>query len=192
MPASRGGETERASSAARTGVEATDGETDVPAATVDVRRAATIRTSRSGAACPATGVAAAAAIAAYAWWATGLQPFTTRAYVAVGIPVAALTIAAVVARPGGSREGRSPASPAARQSPLRAALPWVLVLVLVAGLEAVGLALGGRSGRVPTLSTVVDHALAWHSVRFAMFCGWLATGWAPVFRAALCSRDKVA
>ena len=46
----------------------------------------------------------------------------------------------------------------------------------MAGLEAVGLALGGRSADVPTLSTVVDHALGWHLTRLLLFVGWLLIG----------------
>jgi hypothetical protein len=56
-------------------------------------------------------------------------------------------------------------------------------------LEVAGLALGGRSSAVPTLSTVVDHALAWHAVRFVLFLAWLALGWAPVVRQARVERQ---
>ncbi|MCQ4118126.1 hypothetical protein [Rhodococcus tibetensis] len=65
---------------------------------------------------------------------------------------------------------------------LLSVLPWLILLVLAVGLEGVGLALGGRSTSVPTLSTVIDYALAWHPVRFVLFCGWLAVGGAPVVR----------
>jgi hypothetical protein len=113
------------------------------------------------------------AFALYAWWATGQPPFAARAYLAIAVPAAALAVA-VVAR------GRRAADPAPISR--RGALPWLLVLVAAAGLDGVGLALGGRSPDVPTLSTVVDHALRWHGVRFALFCGWLALGWWPVLR----------
>lgn len=140
------------------------------------------------------GIAYAVALAVYAWWATGLQPFTARAYVAVGVPVIVLTLVAVAVAgrpdsPGGSELSGSPGG---RHLPRRAAFPWLLFFVLVAGLEGVGLALGGRSTSVPTLSTVVDHALAWHAVRFFMFCGWLAVGWAPVVRVAFRAHGKAA
>jgi hypothetical protein len=48
------------------------------------------------------------------------------------------------------------------------------------GLEIVALARGGRSATVPTLSTVVDHALAWHLARLLLFAGWLLIGWSLV------------
>jgi hypothetical protein len=51
-------------------------------------------------------------------------------------------------------------------------------------LEGLGLALGGRSKTVPTLSTVIDHALAWHALRLILFCGWLLIGSMPVIQIA--------
>lgn len=121
------------------------------------------------------GIAAVAGVAAYAWWAAGLAPFTTTASVAVVLPVVALAVAAVLVptRPPSLRSAGRPGY---------AALPWVGLLVVAIALEAVGLALGGRSRTVPTLSTVVDHALAWQGVRFVLFVAWLALGWAPVVR----------
>ncbi len=131
---------------------------------------------------------------AYAWWATGVPPFTTRAYLAVGIPAAALLALAAFA----PSPGRAPApsasppptapGPSHEERPQRhRSLPWLILLLIAVGLEAAGLALGGRSGVVPTLSTVVDHALGWHTVRFVLFCGWLAAGVIP-WRTALWSR----
>ena len=37
------------------------------------------------------GAAAAVAVLAYAWWATGTRPFTPAAYVAVGVPAVVVT-----------------------------------------------------------------------------------------------------
>jgi hypothetical protein len=37
---------------------------------------------------------------------------------------------------------------------------------------------------------VVDYALAGHFVRFLLFCGWLAVGWAPFLRAARLARSQ--
>ncbi len=125
------------------------------------------------------------AIAAYAWWATGLHPFTVGSYVAVGLPVVALVLVVLVVRPDGSDRNGSQTGADGPEVNLRTAFPWLLLFVIAVGLEVWGLALGGRSKTVPTLSTVVDHAMAWHVVRFVLFCAWLATGWASELRAAL-------
>jgi len=130
---------------------------------------------------PMLGVAAAVV---YAWWATGQLPFTAAATVAVGIPVAGLVALAVVRRPTGTG-GREPLRPGA-------VLPWAGLLAAAVVLEIVGLALGGRASGVPTLSTVVDHALTWHASRWALFCAWLAAGAAPLVSPVLHRRDGVA
>jgi hypothetical protein len=128
------------------------------------------------------GIAVVAGVSAYAWWATAVAPFTAGAYLAVALPVAGLAIAALVL-PGPPRLRR----PAER--PWYGALPWVGLLAVAVALESAGLVLGGRSTGVPTLSTVVDHALAWHAVRFVLFLAWLALGWAPVARQAVSWRQ---
>ncbi|MGO8869830.1 MAG: hypothetical protein ACLQPH_00245 [Acidimicrobiales bacterium] len=122
-----------------------------------------------------------AVVLAYAWWATGVPPFTNGAYAAVGIPVLALALLVVVGRPGDHPPGSRSAAPTGR---VGGSLPWLALALVALSLEAAGLALGGRSTAVPTLSTVVDHALAWHAVRFALFCGWLAAGFGPLVRRA--------
>ena len=50
----------------------------------------------------------------------------------------------------------------------RRGLPWLLIALVATGLEGIGLALGGESASVPTLSTVIDHVLAWHLVRMVI------------------------
>jgi hypothetical protein len=119
-----------------------------------------------------------AAVAAYAWWATGVTPFTGAAYVAVGIPVALVAVGTAV---GGRRDdtmsgSRSPAT----GTFVGAALPWAALGGLALTLELVALALGGRSHTIPTLSTVVDHALRRHPVRFVLFSAWLALAGVPL------------
>jgi hypothetical protein len=99
----------------------------------------------------------------YAYLATAPRPFTDPAYLAVAVPVVLLGIPAVL-----RRGPRRPRVHVAR------AWPWFALVALAVALESVGLALGGRSPSVPTLSTVVDHALAGHIVRAVLFCGWLA------------------
>lgn len=151
----------------------------------------------------------AAAAAVYGWWATGVPPFTVRAYLAVGVPAGLLLAVGIMDSLSGSRGAPCPTreptrdptrghahgpdqGPAPEPGPapgrdrlqLRRTFPWVVLVLVAVGLEATGLALGGRSEAVPTLSTVVDHALAWHVVRFVLFCGWIAVGWSPSVRAA--------
>ena len=119
-------------------------------------------------------VAGGAAASVYAWWATGTQPFTLIAYVAVGIPVI-LAGAVALGRPA----SRVTSPPPTLDGGLWRAAPWIVILALAVGLECTALALGGRSPDVPTLSTVVDHALGRHALRFLLFWGWLAVGFAP-------------
>ena len=120
--------------------------------------------------------------AAFAWWSTGLRPFTITVYVAIAIPVAALVLVGLARRRGARADvSRRPPVPT-RHFGVGTTFPWITLLALVVGLESAGLALGGRSRGVPTLSTVVDHALAWHGIRFLMFMAWIAVGWVPTMR----------
>jgi hypothetical protein len=109
----------------------------------------------------------------YAWWATGEAPFHLAAYLAVALPV--------VIGLAGSLRGRvlEGAAPAPR---VRDVAGWVVLALGALVLEAVGLALGGRSPRVPTLSTTVDHLLVTHVVRAALFVLWVGAGaWISTF-----------
>ena len=133
-------------------------------------------------------VAGAVAAALAGWWVTGQRPFTIAAYVAVGLSVAPLVVVAVFARSRGL--GHSVEKPGHATFNLRSVVPWVVIGALAIGLEGLGLALGGRSTGVPTLSTVVDHALVWHGLRFVLFCGWLAVGWVPALRRAFGVRHR--
>lgn len=146
-----------------------------------------MRFVRRGPACPRHLLLVIAVLTAggYAWWSTDVRPFTVSAYVAVGIPVGLLALAVAGAPRPLRPAGRPPAAARPRPQHLRprTVLPWVALLVLATGLECAGLALGGRSATVPTLSTVADHALVWHGVRFVLFLTWLALGWTPVVRA---------
>jgi len=139
----------------------------------------------------AGGTAAAVVLGGgYAWWATGLRSFTAPAYLAVALPVA--VIVAAVAWSGGL-SSRQP-EVAARYRRLadgvtvRRALPWLALLLAAVTIEAVGLALGGRSPSVPTLSDVADRLLRWHGTRAAAWLVWAAVGAAPVVRLARLTR----
>jgi hypothetical protein len=121
-------------------------------------------------------VAGAAGAAVCAWWATGTRPFTLSAYLAVGVPVVLVGAGAL----GQSASSPVPTDPPTLGGGLWDTSPWIVILALAVGLECAALALGGQSTDVPTLSTVVDHALGRHALRFLLFCGWLAVGFAPL------------
>jgi hypothetical protein len=123
-------------------------------------------------------------LAAYAWWATGVKPFTTLAYVLIAIPsVLVVTIFAVL---GGFSPRRSDVARYYRARSAGATsssvAPWAALLVVAIVLEAIGLALGGRSPNVATLSTAVDHLLVTHWSRWLLYDLWLAAGAGPLVR----------
>jgi len=132
---------------------------------------------------PAVALAAAVVIA-YAWWETGLHPFSWPAYAALAVPFAAVVTAYGVS--GGLSWRRQAVTAhyrrAADGATWKASAPWLVLVLAVLALEAAGLALGGRSHTVPTLSDVVDRALAWHGVRVVVFLVWLALGVLPGLR----------
>jgi hypothetical protein len=120
----------------------------------------------------------------YAWWASGVTPFTMTAYVLVAIP-SLLGIATYLFM-GGLSPWRKDVTRYYRERAegitLKSVAPWLVVLALAIILEAVGLALGGRSSDVPTLSTTVDHLLVWHWGRWLFYIVWLFFGALPIVR----------
>ena len=118
--------------------------------------------------------------ALYAWAATDVAPFTVPAYVLVALP--AVTVVLLLVRDGTlfSRGTDVSASLTGTPTTLRTVTPWLVVLVLALALEAIGLSLGGRSSRVPTLSTTLDHLLVTHWLRGVLFFLWLAIGVLPL------------
>jgi hypothetical protein len=122
-----------------------------------------------------TVVVALALAGAYGWWLAGLRPFTLTAYLAIAFPTVLLAAALAFPRTGAdpTREQSDDSSPTPSGRQL---LPITTVLLFGLGLEIAGLALGGRSAFVPTFSTVLDHALRWHLVRYLMILAWLAVG----------------
>jgi hypothetical protein len=120
-----------------------------------------------------------AALVAYAWWLSGLVAFTTSATVAVAVPVAALLAVALLTPSARAPDDRPRPDTAVAA---RRLAPWLALVSMAVVLEIVGLALGGRSPAVPTLSTVVDHALVDRFSRFALCCAWLGIGVLAVLR----------
>lgn len=113
----------------------------------------------------------------YAAWDSGVAPFTATSYWAVGAPVALLALLAILTRRRrtGSVEDRHGAA-----GDFRRFIPTLTVVCAAIALEAAGLALGGRSPAVPTLSTVLDHLLRWRALRAALLVAWLCAGFLPV------------
>lgn len=122
-------------------------------------------------------IGSAGLLAAFAWEVTALRPFTEAAYLVVGATISAVVIAAFAIDPP-SRGRRVELQPLST----RAIAPWVMLAATALILEAVGLALGGRSRVVPTLSTVVDRALVTHGVRFVLCLLWIAAVIVPIVR----------
>jgi hypothetical protein len=101
---------------------------------------------------------------AYAWWATGIAPFSALSYVLVAVPVAALvgTYAAMGALSRKRNDIKRHYRRRAGDASLQNVSPWLCLLGAAVTLESVALALGGRSRSVPTLSTAADHLLVTH------------------------------
>lgn len=125
------------------------------------------------------------AAAAYGWWETGQRPFRSSAYLSLGVAVTgvlALYIAASAVERGRGRAGGG-----RRRVRLEwpGAAPWLCVVTVAVALEVAGLVVGGRSPRLPTLSTTVDHLLVAHWERWTLFCAWIGVGAWPALRRLL-------
>ncbi len=120
----------------------------------------------------------------YAWWASGVRPFSALGYVLIAVPSLAevmLLVAWGRLSPHGVRTNKR--ERAVRPAPsIVNAWPWLTLLVLAVTLEIAGLALGGRSASVPTLSTALDHLLVTHVVRWLLYVAWLTVGATPLVR----------
>lgn len=109
-----------------------------------------------------TLLGAALAVVAYAWWATGLRPFSWPALVAV-------EAAGIVAIAIGARR-RLPLE--ARPSE-RSLMVWGALLAVLAGWELAAYLQSPRE-EYPTLSSLANVALEPRPVRAAAFVVWLA------------------
>lgn len=111
----------------------------------------------------------------YAWFASGVQPFTLSAYILIAIPALAC-LCAYVLRGGFSRAATERYRARSRAVSLGSVAPWLVIALVAVALEVIGLALGGRSPDVPTLSTAADHLLKAHVERAILYAAWLAAG----------------
>lgn len=108
-------------------------------------------------------VVAAGAVGAYAWWATGLRPFTWPALLAV----AAAGIVTILV---GSRRRRPPF-----ELPAGGALIWGIVFALLVGWELAAYLQQPRADH-PTLSALADRVIGWRPARALAFLAWVALG----------------
>ena len=110
-----------------------------------------------------------AVVASFAcgWWATGLEPFSTRAT----LVVLAAGFAAMVV--GGARQATAPAL----ETPLRATAPWILIAGALTAWQLAAYFQHPRADH-PTLSSLADNALDARPIRALAFAAWmLIAGW---------------
>jgi hypothetical protein len=105
---------------------------------------------------------AGVATLAYAWWATGLAPFSAGATVAV----VGAGAGAIVA---GSRARR----PGPRPVTLRQAAPWILMVLAAAAVQLVSYVQTPRDDH-PTISSLTNALLDSQPARAAALVCWLA------------------
>lgn len=106
---------------------------------------------------------AAAAVAVYAWWATGVRPFTVTSAIAV-------ISAGIVAMAFGSRHGSLPEPVRLRGTQIAA---WVALLGALAAWQLAAYLQHPRSEH-PTLSSLANALLNTHAARALAFVLWLA------------------
>jgi hypothetical protein len=121
-------------------------------------------------------LAGAVAVAGYAWWATGLRPFTLGSLAAILLPGVAL----VTTSPNLRTSGPSLASWYAAQRQrfdARSSERWIWVSVVGAIVvwQLVNFFASPRADH-PTLSSMLG-AIEDHPVRLVLFVLWLALGW---------------
>ena len=139
-------------------------------------------------------VIVSALVIAYAWYATGVTPFHVLSYVLVGIP--SLIVVGLYVSLKTFSDGRAGVTHFYRGRSLGVSLqritPWLVVVAAAVILEAVGLALGGRSKTVPTLSTELDHLLSTHWLRCVLLLAWLIVAAVPLRRLRAFRRTRPA
>lgn len=126
-------------------------------------------------------------VVVYAWYATSVHAFSASAYAVIAVP----SLVALVGY--GALDGFTPRHSdladyyrlRAHDTTWKSVAPWTTIALLGVILESIGLALGGRSSTVPTLSTTVDHLLVDHWSRTLLFVAWICVGANPVRRLLL-------
>jgi hypothetical protein len=119
--------------------------------------------------------------ALYAGLASGARPFTAPAYLVVSLPSAAFlgALALQRLRPDGGPWGRiDPARPHGAGT----ALPWLLVIALLVGVELASYFHGGPRSAYPTISSGLDELFRIRAAKAAGWLAWLSIGWYLVRR----------
>lgn len=134
-----------------------------------------------------------ATLGLYAWWAASIRSFTALSYASVALPAILVIALSELSRRGWSplcfraepplsrdraRGAPRPGRACSQRTTLSwaSAASWIALVAAAVGLEAFGLALGGRSPTWPTLSDVVDRILVLHVERSVVFGLWLGIG----------------
>lgn len=112
-------------------------------------------------------VAATAAAAAYAWWATSLRPFTWAALLAT---IAGGGAAVAIGARWGKREPRTSGEGGWKQSGV-----WSLLVLALAGWELAAYVQQPRADH-PTLSSLANELFVHHPVRALAMVFWLVIG----------------
>ena len=113
-------------------------------------------------------LAVGVAVAVYAWWATGLPPFSTSGLIAVLIAGAA-----VIAVQTRTRRARDRARDAGAGG---ARWPWLAAIAGIGAWELQALFQHPREAH-PTISSILDPIEQWHGARLVLFLAWLWLGW---------------
>ncbi len=125
--------------------------------------------------------AALCAAALYAALASGVKPFTVLAYAAVALP-SVLCVGVLVAqrsRPGtGPWRRMDPARPASEGT----GIPWLVVIVVLLGIELASYFHPGPRADYPTLSFGLNALLRHRAAKAAGWLAWLVLGWYLVRR----------
>jgi hypothetical protein len=126
-------------------------------------------------------MAALAAAAAYAGWASGIAPFTVTAYVAVSVP-SALFLSAFGLAWRLPDEGPWARLPEDRPPFEGTVVPWALLVALLVATELASYFHPGPRALYPTISSGADALFRHRPATAAAFLVWLAGGWYLVKR----------
>lgn len=117
-----------------------------------------------------------AAAAAYSGLASGATPFTVPADIAVSVPSALFAGVLVMER---LRPGGGPWRRIAVERPARggSAVPWLLVVAVLIGVELASYFHGGPRTDYPTVSSGMNALFRYRAAKAAAWWLWLAVGW---------------